>query len=154
MEAPKTNGNSVTVAEIHSAKESGTEKTASVLEKRPLAEILADLRRPIPKRLLDTKTLQGNRITFIPWHRAQKILNHYTNGFVTYEVRDRTITEHRIMLTVRVTIHAQEGAYFQDGTGIEDLTVKGYGDEQSNAESMAFRRACARFGLGLDLYEG
>jgi hypothetical protein len=29
-----------------------------------------------------------------------------------------------------------------------------YGDPSSNAESMAFRRACANFGLGLDLYEG
>jgi hypothetical protein len=29
-----------------------------------------------------------------------------------------------------------------------------YGDPSSNAESQAFRRACANFGLGLDLYEG
>ena len=70
------------------------------------------------------------------------------------KARDRTLTADRIMITVRITIHAQEGLFFMDGTGIEDLTVKGYGDEQSNAESMAFRRACARFGLGLDLYEG
>lgn len=29
----------------------------------------------------------------------------------------------------------------------------GYGDPSSNAESMAFRRTAARFGLGLYLYE-
>lgn len=153
MEAPKTNGSSVALAEANDSQQT-TDQAIRPAEKRPLGDILADLRRPIPQRLLEIKTLQGNRITFIPWHRAQKILNHYTNGFCTYEVRDRTITDHRIMLTVRVTIHAQEGTFFQDGTGIEDLTVKGYGDEQSNAESMAFRRACARFGLGLDLYNG
>lgn len=121
---------------------------------RPLQEILADLRKPIPTRLLETKRLGGQEITFCPWHRVQKILNHYTRGFVTYEVRERVITKEKIMLTVRVTIHAREGAFSNDGTGIEDLDTKGYGDEQSNAESMAFRRACARFGLGLGLYEG
>jgi hypothetical protein len=29
-----------------------------------------------------------------------------------------------------------------------------YGDPSSNADSQAFRRACANFGLGLGLYEG
>ncbi len=120
---------------------------------RPLQDILSDLRKPIPPRLLETKRLGGQEITFCPWHRVQKILNHYTRGFLTYAVRERVLTERKIMLTVRVTIHAKEGAFFNDGTGIEDLDASGYGDFQSAAESMAFRRACARFGLGLHLYE-
>ena len=57
-------------------------------------------------------------------------------------------------MTVRITIHAREGAFYRDETGLERLDVDSYGDPQSNAESMAFRRAAARFGLGLHLYEG
>ena len=121
--------------------------------KRPLHQILKGLRKPIPERLLETKTIKGNKITFCPWYRVQKILNYYTGGYVTYEIKERTITQDRLMLTVRITIHATDGDYFMEGTGIEDLNIKGFGDEQSNAESMAMRRACARFGLGLDLYE-
>ena len=121
---------------------------------RPFADILHDLQKEIPQRLLKSKTLKGNKITFIPWYRAQQLLNHYTNGFNSYEVRERVVTDSRIMMSVRVTIHAQEGDFFKDGTGIEDSEVSGWGDEQSNAESMAFRRACARFGLGIKLYEG
>ena len=36
------------------------------------------------------------------------------------------------------------------GTTLVDDT--GYGDPVQKAEAMAFRRACARFGLGLHLY--
>ena len=33
------------------------------------------------------------------------------------------------------------------------MEVKGYGDPTSNAESMALRRAAAKFGLALALYD-
>ena len=55
---------------------------------------------------------------------------------------------------MRIIVHAAEGSFHREGTGIEDLDVDRFGDPQSNAESMAFRRAAAKWGLGLDLYEG
>lgn len=123
-----------------------------------MADILADLQKPIPKRLLEEKPATGARnapmLAYCPWYRVQRILNHYTGGFCSYEVRERTITDTHVFMTVRITIHAQEGDFVRDGTGLERLDVSGYGDPQSNAESMAFRRAAARFGLGLHLYEG
>ena len=70
------------------------------------------------------------------------------------QVRERTVTGQHVLMTVRITIHAEEGDFVRDGTGLERLDVSSYGDPQSNAESMAFRRAAARFGLGLHLYEG
>lgn len=125
---------------------------------RPIEAILADLQKPIPKRLLKTKPATGARnaqqLTYCPWHRVQRILNHYTGGFCSYAVRERTVTDEHILMTVRITIHAKEGDFVRDGTGLERLDVSSYGDPQSNAESMAFRRAAARFGLGLHLYEG
>lgn len=120
---------------------------------RPLADIIKDLQKPIPERLLESKRIQGQEIIYCPWYRVQKILDHYTGGLWEYEIVERTLTEHRIMLTVRIYIHAAEGVFYREGTGIERLDVESFGDPQSNAESMAFRRAAAKWGLGLDLYE-
>lgn len=120
---------------------------------RPLADILTDLRKPIPERLLETKRIQGQGITYVPWYRAQKILNHYTRGFWEYEITERTFTDTHILLTVRIIVHAAEGVFHREGTGIESLDVESFGDPQSNAESMAFRRAAAKWGLGLHLYD-
>ena len=64
-------------------------------------------------------------------------------------------------MTVRITIHAREGAFYRDETGLERIDVSSYRDPQSNAESMAFtpprrsrRPGSGRFGLGLHLYDG
>ncbi len=120
---------------------------------RPLAEVIGDLTRPIPERLLETKRIQGQEIVYCPWHRVQKILDHYTGGLWEYEVVEKTITTSQLLLTVRIYIHAAEGVFHREGTGIERLDVESFGDPQSNAESQAFRRACARWGLGLHLYD-
>lgn len=77
-------------------------------------------------------------LTSCPWCRVQRILNHYTGGCCSYEVRERAVTGKHILTTVRITIHAQEGTFYRDGTGLERPDVDSYGDLQSNAESMAF----------------
>jgi hypothetical protein len=41
---------------------------------------------------------------------------------------------------------------FRESTGSASVDDTGYGDPVQKAEAMAFRRACARFGLGLHLY--
>ncbi|CAH2066740.1 unnamed protein product [Thlaspi arvense] len=41
---------------------------------------------------------------------------------------------------------------FRESTGTTSVNEKGYGDAVQKAEAMAFRRACARLGLGLHLY--
>lgn len=130
---------------------------------RPLGDIIADLHEPIPERLLETRRQGGQEITYVPWYRAQKILNHYTRGFWEYRVVERwqqgdPSDGGDFMMTVEITIHTAEGTFRRQGTGREEPGVaaseKGFGDTQSNAESMAFRRAAAKWGLGLDLYEG
>jgi hypothetical protein len=127
---------------------------------RPLSDILEDLKKPIPERLLESKRLSGNEITYVPWYRAQKILNHYTRGFWEYRIVERWQQPDGgdFMMTVEITIHTVEGTFRRQGTGREEPGIsaseKGFGDTQSNAESMAFRRAAAKWGLGLDLYEG
>lgn len=132
------------------ASTNGTPSNPAML--RPLQDIVDDLHKDVPARMLKNKKMGGNQITFIPWYRAAKIMDFYAPGW-EYEITDKTITGTHIMLTVRVYLNAKEGRFYREATGIEALEVKGYGDPSSNAESMAFRRACAKWGLGINLYE-
>jgi hypothetical protein len=139
------------------------EAAAATDDRRPLNEILEDFQKPIKPRHLETKPDgSGGQITFCPWHRIARYVEHYTNGHWSKSVDVRT-TDRRIFVTVTVTIDADDGTVSRSATGTEKLYAVDsetgemkeipYGDPSSNAESMAFRRACANFGLGLDLYE-
>lgn len=127
----------------------------SAPQPRSLAEIIADLSQPIAPEDLQQKKRGDATLSFIPWYRAIKYLDHYAPGWKS-EVRSVVWFEGRIVLTVRLTIVAAEGETWREATGTEEEPDEGehmYGDPSSNAESMALRRAAAKFGLGLSLYE-
>ena len=119
---------------------------------RPIADIINDLSKPIPPRLLKSKTVGGQKIQFIPWYTAVKFLDLYAPGW-NYEVRHITEIGNKLVLVARITIPCAEGLVYREATGQEDEEVRGYGDSSSNSESMALRRAAAKCGLGLGLYE-
>ena len=56
-------------------------------------------------------------------------------------------------MIVRLSIPSSEGVVYREATGQEDEDLESYGNSSSNAESMALRRAAAKFGLGLSLYD-
>lgn len=149
---------------------------------RPINDIIADLSKPIPDSMLSHKRQGGNDITFIPWYNATRLLDWYAPGWAyeivriqdfgdtvidekwnsqtsSFEVqldkdgRQKYISRRQVAVTVRLSIPAAEGVISRDATGIESDTVTGYGDPTSNAESMALRRAAAKFGLGRYLYQ-
>ena len=120
---------------------------------RPIADILTDLAKPVPQRMIEQRKQGGAMLDFVPWHRAQRILDHYTRGYWQYEVVDKRVTDTHFLVTVRIIIHASDFIAHREGTGIEALDTSSYGDFQSNAEAQAFKRACARFGLALHLYD-
>ncbi|MFO0448781.1 MAG: DUF1071 domain-containing protein, partial [Pseudomonadota bacterium] len=120
----------------------------------------------LPDSLLETKTLKGTKITFLSWKYIPPILDKYARGW-SWEITHLQTTSDRIFLVGRLTIPTADGLVWREATGTEMLKeVKtdkltgemiereiAYGDPSSNAESMAFRRACAKFGLGLYLYK-
>ncbi|HJU55066.1 MAG TPA: hypothetical protein VJ715_10855, partial [Pyrinomonadaceae bacterium] len=53
---------------------------------RSIEEIIGDLSKPIPRRLLKSKTVGGQKILFLPWHTAVKFLDLYAPGW-SYEIR-------------------------------------------------------------------
>jgi hypothetical protein len=131
----------------------------------PLDRIISALSRPLPRSVLSQRKQGGAAIDYIPWHTAVKILNKYAPGW-SWEIRQMHTTSDRLFIIGRLTIPTADGPQWREATGTEELkeTVTNkktgevelreiaYGDPSSNAESMALRRAAAKFGLGLYLY--
>jgi hypothetical protein len=153
--------------EIKTLTESQTQPTIQHLDcKRPIAAILSDLSKPIPERFLESRTQGRATLTYIPWYNVCKLLDYYAPGWQG-EIMHIAPVGDRLVLTYRISIFAEEGIFTREATGTEMLKelVKdkdtgelvsreiAYGDPSSNAESMALRRAAAKFGLGLYLYD-
>lgn len=119
---------------------------------RSIRDIVKDLSKPIAQKHLRKRRQGGKEITYLAWHDAVKYLDHYAPGWC-YEVRRIDSVAGKLIMTVRLSILCLEGAIYREATGQEDETLDSYGDSSSNSESMALRRACAKFGLGLSLYD-
>jgi hypothetical protein len=117
-----------------------------------LSQIQASLTRKLPSTMLSTKRVGGTTITFISWWRVNKILDKYAPGW-TWEIINFYHVPDRVFIAGRLTIPTADGNIYREATGTEETKCSSYGDPSSNAESMAFRRAAARFGLGLHLYD-
>ena len=119
---------------------------------RSIRDIVKDLSKPVAKRHLRVRRQGGKEIGYIAWHDAIKYLDHYAPGWC-YEVRTMQSIGGKLILTIRLSVPCLEGIVFREATGQEDEEKDTYGDSSSNAESMALRRAAAKFGLGLYLYD-
>jgi hypothetical protein len=128
--------------------------------RRAILEILEDFAKPIPDRFIKKKTVfkrvngklnKTGEVDYIPWATYIRLLEYYAPGF-SWEIRvqylgDRTVVEGKL------TIRAFEGDFVREATGQEDNSTDSFGDPCSNAEASALRRACAKYGLGLSLWE-
>ena len=121
-------------------------------ELRSIRDIVKDLSKPPAQKHLRKRRQGGKEITYLAWHDAVKYLDHYAPGWC-YEVRRIDSIAGKVILTVRISIPSLEGIVYREATGQEDETLESYGDSTSNSESMALRRAAAKFGLGLALYD-
>lgn len=130
--------------------------------RRPIQAVLTDLAQPVPQRFLAQRQQGNAMVTYIPWYYVARLLDYYAPGWQG-QVVSMVTTGDRIFVIYRLIIVAAEGRFFREATGTEllkewshkqqKLRELAYGDPSSNAESMAFRRAAAKFGLGLGLYE-
>lgn len=127
-------------------------ESGSKVELRSIRDIIKDLSKPVAKRHLRSRKQGGKEIQYISWHDAVKYLDHYAPGW-NYEVRNIQNIAGKLILTVRLSVPCAEGIVYREATGQEDEDKDNYGDSSSNAESMALRRASAKFGLGLYLYD-
>lgn len=121
-------------------------------------ELKANLAVPIRPEFIsqkqkgwDKKTNQAILIDYVNVTDLKDQLDERV-GVWTSEVISTTVTAAELLVVVRITIHASDGAFSQDGTGAEWLGHTGFGDTYSNAYAQAFRRACEGHGLGRALW--
>lgn len=119
---------------------------------RPLSQILADLRKPIPAHIVHTRQQGGRRVKYLNMEDTIAILDQYAPGWEgtisnIYSTRDR------IFIAYRISIHAKEGTFSRESTGSCQLEAgaNAQNDPSSIAESAALRSAAAKFGLALYL---
>lgn len=130
--------------------DAGAEK--SQMDFRSIRDIVRDLSKPIAQKHLRKRRQGGKEITYLSWHDAVKYLDHYAPGWC-YEIRLMESVAGKLIIIVRLSIPSVEGVTYREATGQEDEDKETFGDSSSNAESMALRRAAAKFGLGLALYD-
>lgn len=128
---------------------------------KTLTEVLEALSQPIPPQFLSSKPVfkrvngkseKNAEVEFVAWPHLCKILDQCTNGFWSWEIRTQYLGD-RVVVEGRLTLLTIDGNFSREATGWESLEVDGFGDSTSNAEAMAMRRCCAKFGLGLYLWE-
>ncbi|EFJ35349.1 hypothetical protein SELMODRAFT_68768, partial [Selaginella moellendorffii] len=128
--------------------------SASSFITRPLAEILRDMNKRVPDKVIKIKVDEdGNELKYIPWFHANRMLSFYAPGW-SGEVRNLTFSpdSKTVSVVYRVTIRGSDGEISREASGTAYMHDVEFGDPVQKAEGMAFRRACARFGLGLYLY--
>lgn len=127
---------------------------------RTLAEIEADLSKPIPPEMLSKKKKGGTEITIFTWVTAQRALSYYAPGWQGEP--KLTYSGERVGCVFKLCIPTSDcglvcrGASGDDSEDDDDMSdserrQREYGSPTTRAEGQAFKRAAARFGFGLYL---
>ncbi|KAG6483754.1 DNA repair RAD52-like protein 1, mitochondrial [Zingiber officinale] len=119
---------------------------------RPLSEILKELNKKIPESLVSTRLEGDAALKYVPWHFLNRILNVHAPEW-SGEIRNIVYSADGGSVTVvyRITLYGTDAEIYREASGTADAAHNtSYGVQK--AEAMAFRRACARLGLGLHLY--
>jgi hypothetical protein len=121
------------------------------LGKRLFVDTIADLHKPIPDEYICSKSLKGEKIIFLDWHTTNMILDYVAPNWevsLDYgQIGDRAIVK------AKITLYCEDGCFSRESIGSDDTEDKYFGGFMPDAESQAMRRAAARFGLGLYLYD-
>lgn len=124
-----------------------------------IAEILMRLQQPIPRELLRQKDSwqkgkKSKPITYISWFDTCNLLDERCGlGNWSWAIDNVITTENRLIVYGTVNIYGEDRQLSMGATGTEELNCSSFGDPSSNAEAMAFKRACAKFGLARYIYD-
>lgn len=123
------------------------------MQRKPLHEMLAALRAPVPRELVSKKDTGsgGFQADYINITDQKDLLDDRigAGNWSSEVVRTDSMPDLYIMM-VRVTIYGSDESCFHDGTGVDD--GRGYGDIASNSFAQGFKRACESFGLARELW--
>ena len=123
-----------------------------------LSEILENLKRPIPSNLMSKKGIFKNKVKidevdYVSWIDLADLLDQRC-GLAGWEWSISNVQQigQNLTLTGTLVINGDDRTLTRMATGIEELNCSSYGDPSSNAEAMALRRCCAKFGLGREMW--
>jgi len=119
---------------------------------RSIRDIISDLSKPVNPQRLKQRTQGGRDLQYIPWFQCVRVLDHYASGW-TSEIRSINQVGENLVMVVRISIPAAEGLIYREASALEPIKGSGFGDAATNCESAALRRAAAKFGLCLGLYD-
>lgn len=118
-----------------------------------LLQLIERLNKPVEKNLISTKKIGSSKIEFISWIDICNLLDKRLGfGSWFWEILEIKTTSDRLILVGKLTIIGDDRKMSQMATGTEILKCSNYGDPSSNAEAMALRRCCAKFGLARYLW--
>lgn len=115
------------------------------------ADIRKRLLEPIPDRLISVRPQGGAQIRYVSVSDYKDMLDVRAGLWESSIVEFKQIGE-SLCVNVRIAIHADDGVFCQDGSGIEPMNTTSYGDPFSNAYAQGFRRACEGHGLSRELW--
>ena len=120
---------------------------------RSIKDIIADLSKPVNPQRLKQRQQGGRTLDYLPWYQAARYLDNYAPGW-RYEIRSVNQIGNNLVMVARIIIPCAEGEVWREASALEVIEdPKRYGDAATNAESAALRRAAAKFGLALHLYD-
>jgi hypothetical protein len=104
----------------------------------------------IEQKPVYSKGSKSGTVEYIPWFNLCDILDTYAPCW-EWELScdyhgDRTV------VIGKLTIHGSDRSISRSATGNEDSNCGSFGDPCSNAEAMAMRRCCAKFGIARYLW--
>ncbi|XP_020248180.1 DNA repair RAD52-like protein 1, mitochondrial [Asparagus officinalis] len=120
---------------------------------KPLSEILKELSKKVPDSFIKVRNEDGFTSKYVPWHIVNRILNLHAPEWsgeirsIVYSADGKSVT-----VVYRVTLFGTDAEIYRESSGTASVEDTRFGDPVQKAEAMAFRRACARLGLGLHLY--
>jgi Uncharacterized protein conserved in bacteria len=115
-----------------------------------MQEILEALAAPIPPHLIRQRKRGGAELNYLEWFAVHRLLDERAPGWCG-EVRAVTTAGDTVIVCYRISVPAEQGWLHREAVG-SDTLGSGF-DPVASAEQQAFKRAAARFGLGLELYD-
>jgi len=112
-------------------------------------ELRDTLNRPTDPTLVRRRRQGTIEVDYLEWFAVNRILDAHCPGWSGEAVV--TTVGDTVIVTYTIRIPTSEGIVSRSATGSEKLG-SGF-DPVASAEQQAFKRAAARFGIGLDLYD-
>jgi len=112
-------------------------------------ELRDTLNQPTDPSLIRRRRQGMVDIDYLEWFTVNRILDTHCPGWSGEAVV--TTVGDTVIVTYTIRIPTAEGVVSRSATGSEKLG-SGF-DPVASAEQQAFKRAAARFGIGLDLYD-